>query len=110
MTIGSPIAINDPKATSSTMIAARTPMISLLGIPPSANQSPPNSTRTPSRSSGAASSRIRAAVAFGCEPDSASIVIGATATAPPFEIWSGATWVTSFTEATRFRYAAISVW
>ena len=54
--IGRPIAISDPNAMSSTMIAATMPMTSLAGIEFSPNHAPANCTFTPAAFTGAARS------------------------------------------------------
>ena len=66
--MGRPIATTEPKATSSTTIAARRPTASVLGSPLVSNQSPENWTLSPCWRNGAASSRMRPAVVPGLAP------------------------------------------
>ncbi len=106
--IGRPMAITEPNAMSSTMIAARMPMTSLAGIAASPNQLPANSTCTPSLASGAASAFTLSAVSFGCVPEPDAVVIGTTATLPPREISIGCTAITPWTCLTFAMYALIA--
>ena len=107
--IGRPIAISEPNAMSSTMIAARMPTISLAGIAgfaePAAGELDVDALRL---RAAAARSLMSFAVSVGCVPEPLAVVIGATAILPPCEIRIGSTSMTPFTCATCARYASIA--
>ncbi len=107
--IGRPIAISEPNATSSTMIAASTPTISLAGMAASPNQLPANSTRTPCFwIVSAARSLMSFAVCVGCEPLPLAVVIPATAIFPPGDTRTGSTSMTPLTSSTFARKVSIA--